>query len=180
MGLVRNRAKRHSSRVATRRGDRLTPWAKKAQKVLNHPLSSAQLSAVKAAHHHGMNRPGKDGKRRAQVGNYTTAQLLGKARILKRAGFSRAQRRRLIQSGAVGIYEYDIKVPAVYMRISERSAWKLANRVASNLGVEFTNIQIIRSGFLGDTFRVTIDAPQRAAAYLAAEKWKKGALWRGF
>ena len=75
--------------------------SKRAEEVLKTKLSPAQQRAVEEAHLVGRGEKGKDGSI-AGIGNYTEDQLKRKADILKRAGFSRNQRRTLMEAGVVG------------------------------------------------------------------------------
>ena len=72
-----------------------------AETILERPLSPREARAVQAAHEIGEGQLGRDGTL-AGIGNYTDQQLRDKARILREAGFSRDERRRLIESGVVG------------------------------------------------------------------------------
>ena len=79
----------------------LNSSAEKAEEVLKTKLSPAQKRAVEEAHLIGQGEKGKDGAI-AGIGNYTEAQLRRKAEILRRAGFSQKQRRKLMKAGVVG------------------------------------------------------------------------------
>ena len=68
----------------------------------NRSLSFRQRMLVQRAHRVGAGRLGADRKTPARIGNYSFRQLLRKARILKRAGFDRAERRALMKRGVVG------------------------------------------------------------------------------
>ena len=73
----------------------------KASVSLGKTLNEEQLSAIEDAHLSGWGKKGKDGTP-ARIGNYTEAQLREKARILKVAGFSKAEIRKLMEDGVVG------------------------------------------------------------------------------
>ena len=75
--------------------------SKRAEEVLKTKLSPVQQRAVEEAHLVGRGEKGKDGSI-AGIGNYTEDQLKRKADILKQAGFSRNQRRTLMEAGVVG------------------------------------------------------------------------------
>ena len=82
-------------------GRAATP-ASRAEDVVGRKLSPEQQGAVQRAHQVGLGEKGADGSL-AGVGNYTDAQLREKAKILKDAGFNEGERRRLIESGVVGL-----------------------------------------------------------------------------
>jgi len=72
---------------------------KKAEELLQQQLSEKQQTALLKAHYEGRGEVGKGGGQ-AGVYNYTEAQLLRKARILKNeGGFNDEQRRMLLESG---------------------------------------------------------------------------------
>ncbi len=72
---------------------------KKAEKLLGQRLSEEQKKAILKAHYEGLGEKGKTGSQ-AGVYNYTTEQLLRKARILRDEGdFTESQMRTLIESG---------------------------------------------------------------------------------
>jgi hypothetical protein len=77
--------------------------AAKAEKALGRALSQSQKDAVERAHLVGAGEVGKDGVNAAGVDNYTWAQLREKARILREAGFSEAETRKLMEAGIVGL-----------------------------------------------------------------------------
>ena len=62
-----------------------------------------QKEAIDEAHLVGEGQVGKDGITSARIGNYTQAQIREKARILKNAGFTQAEIRKLMEAGVVGI-----------------------------------------------------------------------------
>lgn len=72
-----------------------------AAKLLKRDLTEREKEALLKAHAWGRGEAGKDNGE-AGVYNYTKAQLLGKARILDEAGFSREDRRVLMEAGLVG------------------------------------------------------------------------------
>ena len=82
--------------------------AEKAEEVLGLTLSPSQKRAVEEAHLVGQGERGKNGAL-AGIGNYTEAQLRRKADILRRAGFSREQRRTLMEKGVVGVPDKNIE-----------------------------------------------------------------------
>lgn len=67
--------------------------------LLEQPLSEEQKAAILEAHYVGQGERGKDAAKTAGVYNYTREQLRQKAEILDRAGFSKDQRRALIEAG---------------------------------------------------------------------------------
>ena len=73
----------------------------KAEEVLGTRLSPSQKEALEKAHLVGQEERGKNGAI-ASIGNYTEDQLRQKAEILRQAGFSSSQRRKLIEEGIVG------------------------------------------------------------------------------
>lgn len=72
-----------------------------AEQKLGSSLTPEQQQAILNAHQVGVNELGKNAQP-AGVFNYTQEHLSQKARILKEAGFSKEQRRRLMESGIVG------------------------------------------------------------------------------
>lgn len=72
-----------------------------AKELLGGEFTPEQEKAIKTAHEIGAGEPGKEGQ--AGVYNYTQAQLREKAEILKKAGFTPAQRRVLLEAGVAGI-----------------------------------------------------------------------------
>ena len=73
----------------------------KAEEVLGTKLSSSQKRAIEEAYLVGQGERGKNGAL-AGIGNYTEDQLRRKTEILKKAGFSKKQRRTLVEKGIVG------------------------------------------------------------------------------
>ena len=73
-----------------------------AEEALGKKITRKQAKAVETAHLAGLGEVGKDGVHPAGIGNYTEAHLREKARILKQAGFSKAEREELIKKGVVG------------------------------------------------------------------------------
>ena len=73
----------------------------KAEAVLGTKLNPKQREAIEKAHLVGRGEKGKNGSL-AGIGNYTEAQLRRKSEILKKAGFSKKQRRTLMEKGVVG------------------------------------------------------------------------------
>lgn len=88
-------------RLAGRLLGRASSPATRAEETVGRSLTPEQQAAVQAAHEVGLGAPGRNGQL-AGVGNYTDAQLREKAEILKRAGFTEAERRKLIEAGVVG------------------------------------------------------------------------------
>jgi len=87
--------------IARLLGKAATP-ASRAEDLLGRKLTPEQEAAVQRAHEVGLGAKGRDGGP-AGIGNYTDAQLREKAGILKQAGFSEAERRRLVEAGIVGL-----------------------------------------------------------------------------
>jgi hypothetical protein len=88
-----------------RTGSRLRAYSARlsqAGRVLEKTLSGPQQEAIVRAHLVGAGELGANGSL-AQVGNYTLAQLRRKAEILKEAGFSSAEIRKLMEGGIVGL-----------------------------------------------------------------------------
>ena len=83
------------------RGAKTNSSAEKAEEVLGIKLNPSQQRAVEEAYLVGSEEKGKDGSL-AGIGNYTQAQLRRKNQILKEAGLSPSQRRKLMESGVVG------------------------------------------------------------------------------
>ena len=73
----------------------------KASASLGKNLNDDQIKAVERAHLVGLGQKGKDDTP-AQIDNYTKPQLREKVRILKEAGFSETERRKLIEDGVAG------------------------------------------------------------------------------
>ena len=67
------------------------------------PLSAKQAIAVEQAHTVGFGEPGAKPGTTAGIGNYTTEQNMKKGLILRRAGFTPAQTRLLMERGITGI-----------------------------------------------------------------------------
>lgn len=80
------------------------------EKSLGRPLSERETEALEKAHLVGLGEKGKDGKP-AQIGNYTEAQLREKTKLLKEAGFSKEERRKLMQDNVVGWWNFWKKPP---------------------------------------------------------------------
>jgi len=76
--------------------------SKKASELLKRPLTLKQQLAIEKAHLIGKGELGRDGVHPAAIGNYTFAQLRGKAEILKTANFSKQEIRQLMENGIVG------------------------------------------------------------------------------
>lgn len=75
---------------------------KNADEILARELGQAQQEAVVRAHLVGVGEVGIDGTL-AKVGNYTFAQLRRKNAILKEAGLTKEEIRKLMEAGVVGI-----------------------------------------------------------------------------
>ena len=78
--------------------------------ALSRKLTPQQASALQQAHLVGKGQIGKDGTP-ARIGNYTSTQLRDKIKILRDAGFSRAERRKLVEEGVVGVRFSGRKAP---------------------------------------------------------------------
>lgn len=74
----------------------------KAERLLGKTFSVAEQEAIIAAHLVGAGESGLNGSL-AKVGNYTQGQIRKKAEILRRAGFSSQEIRRLMEEGIVGL-----------------------------------------------------------------------------
>jgi hypothetical protein len=91
------------TRVASGIAEADRPRVERAREVLGgREFTPAQEAAIVRAHNVGVGQPGRDGSP-ARVGNYTRAQIDEKTDILRRAGFEVEDRRRLIESGTVGV-----------------------------------------------------------------------------
>ena len=90
------------------KGTQTSSSAEKAEEVLGLRLSPEQRRAVETAHLVGQGERGKNGAL-AGIGNYTEAQLRRKAEILRQAGFSKEQRRTLMEEGVVGVPDKNIE-----------------------------------------------------------------------
>jgi hypothetical protein len=73
----------------------------KAVQLLKRNLTDREKEALLGAHNQGKGETGKDGND-AGVYNYTEGQILRKAKILSEAGFSKEDRRVLMEAGLVG------------------------------------------------------------------------------
>jgi hypothetical protein len=73
----------------------------KAVQLLKRNLKDKEKEALLGAHNQGKGETGKDGND-AGVYNYTEGQILRKAKILSEAGFSKEDRRVLMEAGLVG------------------------------------------------------------------------------
>ena len=74
---------------------------KQAGAVLNRPVTTGEAKTIVAAHNVGRGELGIDGQP-AGIGSYTPIQLLTKSKTLSSSGFTRQERRRLIEAGVVG------------------------------------------------------------------------------
>lgn len=89
-----------------------------ADSVLGKKLSPVQQQAVVDAHLVGIGETGLDGSL-AGVGNYTIAQLRRKSQILKEAGLSREEIRKLMENSIVGIGPDEFaKIPPYRQNVS--------------------------------------------------------------
>lgn len=86
----------------------ITPQIKKlAENSLNRQLTDQEVASVEEAHLIGRGEVGKDGTP-ARIGNYTLAQLRRKAGVLKDAGFSSEEIRKLMENGVVGLSQTEV------------------------------------------------------------------------
>ncbi len=69
---------------------------------LKRNISRKQQKALEKSHHFGKGQKGLNGET-AGIGNYTLSQLKEKNRILKEAGFSKLEIRKLMEDGVVGV-----------------------------------------------------------------------------
>ncbi|EQC47295.1 hypothetical protein [Bacteriovorax sp. Seq25_V] len=81
---------------------------KLSESSLDKKLSDKEHEAIEKAHMVGAGELGADGSL-AKVGNYSLAQLKEKAKILKEAGFSPSEVRKLMEDGIVGLGADDLK-----------------------------------------------------------------------
>ena len=86
--------------LQARRLNRIKSLAEDSLKRRN--LTQREVAAVESAHNIGRGEIGLDGSP-ARIGNYTPAQLRQKMKILEEAGFSKAERRKLVEDGVVGL-----------------------------------------------------------------------------
>ena len=78
-----------------------------AEEVLGKKLTDEQAQAVQRAHLVGAtDTVGRDGLSPPGIGNYTDAHLREKSEILQAAGFSQAERRKLMEEGVVGSIQH--------------------------------------------------------------------------
>lgn len=75
---------------------------REAQKVIGRELTAPEKVAVLEAHEVGTGEKGADRIREAGVDNYTKAQLRRKSEVLAEAGFTKDQRRKLVEAKIVG------------------------------------------------------------------------------
>ena len=75
---------------------------KLGEKSLRRNLSDKEVEALEKAHRVGLGEKGKDGTP-ARIGNYTEAQKREKYKILRQAGFSKEESKKLMQDGVAGI-----------------------------------------------------------------------------
>lgn len=152
----------------------------KAQQLLGTQLTKEQGEAILEAHRIGAGEPGKD-QSPASIGNYTTNQLLRKARILKEAGFSKEQVHNLLGSGIAGVlpaseisldlvhYAGDVKLGPIVGQI-------LATANAGGADEGFFNRTLARLERLQDEGTVNEDLANELLANL--ELWKLNAIAR--
>ena len=89
------------------------------EQSLGKSLNKNQVRALERTHRVGLGQQGKDGTP-ARIGNYTEAQLREKSKILKQAGFSRAERQKLIKDGVVGSWEHRFRFDLIKDIIDKR------------------------------------------------------------
>lgn len=80
---------------------------KLSESSLDRKLTDKEIEAIESAHLVGAGELGADGAL-AKVGNYSAAQLKEKTKILKEAGLSSAEIRKLMEDGIVGLGVDDI------------------------------------------------------------------------
>ena len=78
-----------------------------AERSLGRSLTSREVAEVERAHLIGKGEPGRNGKP-AELGNYTQQQIIAKIRILKRAGFTSDEIRKLLDDGVAGLRGSDV------------------------------------------------------------------------
>ena len=80
---------------------------KQIKRALGRPLKNVdEAVAVEKAHYIGFGEIGADGKNLAGIGNYTQAQINEKARVLAGAGFTKEERRKLMEKEVVGFLPF--------------------------------------------------------------------------
>ena len=78
-----------------------------AERILGRELNAQEMNSLERAHLVGVGQRGEDGSV-ARAGNYTFTQIREKSAILSNAGFTRRERRKLIEEGIVGLNYADI------------------------------------------------------------------------
>ena len=106
---------------------------KAAATVLERDLTKAQEDAILAAHEIGL----KEGR---GYYTYTPDDLLKKNRILKEAGFSQAERERLMRSGITGQFSTDAAAKVVTASIEKKMKYATPN--AKSAAVRQFNITL--------------------------------------
>lgn len=91
-------ARRAAARHATGRELSQAERSRLGSALLGRRLTSQQRVALQRAHEVGSGRPG------AGIGNYTQAEISEKTRILREAGFSVEETRKLMEEGLAGTY----------------------------------------------------------------------------
>ena len=109
--------------------DPMLKQAISAENALKRTLNADEIRAVYKSHMAGFGQKGKDGSL-AGVGNYTKQQIAKKTRILKEAGFSKAERRKLMKEGIAGfplkksppaLKEVSFKIPKASVEVGLKS-----------------------------------------------------------
>ena len=103
------------------------------EKSLGIALAEKKVEALEKAHRVGLFKEGEDGTP-AQIWNYTEAQLREKARILKKADFLKEERRKLMQDGVVGWWNFWRKPPPPSTNILTELSQK-STQVQSSINV---------------------------------------------
>lgn len=75
------------------------------EKSLGRALDEKEVEALEKAHRVGLEKEGEDGTP-AQIGNYTDAQKREKYKILRQAGFSKEEAKKLMQDGVAGWWNF--------------------------------------------------------------------------
>jgi hypothetical protein len=129
-----------------------------AELTVNRKLTPKQQDAVLAAHNVGVGQKGKNGGP-AGIGNYTPAQLREKTKILKDAGFSQAEIRKLMENGIVGhpaLQELNIS-PMRGQEVSiPRSSGARTNGIISNLSEGRARVDFIDADGLSKSKTVDV------------------------
>ena len=83
----------------------LTERKQLGEECLGRVLNEKQVEELEKAHRVGLGQKGKDGTP-ARIGNYTQVQLREKNKILKQAGFSKEEIKKLMRDGVIGLKEF--------------------------------------------------------------------------